>query len=120
MKVRIRFGAGRSIQRKTGKNRHLASAGGALLVPASLMAYVMGLWGLTSDMGMSNAFGMTGVFSHWQIWIAGGVLLHCISSILNRYAKEGELQVPKVLNLRIPSVRRPVEEAEKSSATEAL
>jgi hypothetical protein len=105
MRVRIRFETGPPIQRKSGKNRHLASACGALLIPASLMAYVLGLWSLTSDMGMSNAFGITGVLSHWQVWIAVGVLLHAFSSILNRYARVGELQVPKILNLRISSLR---------------
>jgi hypothetical protein len=101
MIVRIKLGTGRPIQRKLGKNRKLALACAALLVPASLMAYVLGFWRLASDMGFVAQPGITGVFAHWQIWIGTGVFLHVVSSMLNRYGRRGQFQVPPALNPRI-------------------
>ena len=106
MKVRIRLATGRPLQRKRGKNRHLALAVGALLIPASLMAYVLGFWGLASDIGVAGPFGFHGVFSHWQLWMAVAVSLHVIASIFNRYGRGGELEVPRVLTPRILPLRR--------------
>jgi hypothetical protein len=106
MKIRIRFNIGPPIQRKRGKNRQLALAGGALLIPAALMAYVLGFWGLAADIGLVGEFGIRGMFSHWQLWMALAVMLHLSASILNRYGRGGELQVPPVLLPRIPPFRR--------------
>ncbi len=105
MIVRIRLGTGRPIQRKLGKNRHLALACGALLVPASLMAYVLGFWRLASDMGFAAEPGITGIFSHWQMWMATAVLVHAASSMLNRYGRRGVFEMPHVLNPRILPLR---------------
>ena len=100
MKVRLRLPRPPA-QRKPGKNRHLALAAGALLIPASLMAYVLGFWRLASDMGLVTGFAIAGLFSHWQVWIALAVLLHVTASILNRYGRAGEFQVPRLLSLGI-------------------
>lgn len=105
MIVRIQLGTGRRIRREGGKNRHLAFACGALLVPASLMAYVLGFWRLASDMEIVSPPGISGVFSHWQVAIATAVFLHLVSSILNRYGKHGEFHVPKVLRPSIMPLR---------------
>ena len=100
MVIRIQLQTGRPVQRRRGKNRRLALAGAALLIPVSLMAYVLGFWGLASDMGMAGGSGFQGIFSHWQLWIAGAVALNIASSILNRYGRSGEMQVPSVLTPR--------------------
>jgi hypothetical protein len=100
MIVRIRLQKGRPVRRKRGKNRHLALAGAALSIPVSLMAYVLGFWGLASEMGMAGGSGLQGIFSHWQVWIAGAVALNILSSILNRYGRSGEMQAPSVLTPR--------------------
>jgi|SRR5579863_664427 hypothetical protein len=105
MIVRIRLGTGRPIQRKLGKNRHLALACAALLIPASLMAYVLGFWRLASDMGFAAEPGITGVFGHWQVWIATAVSLHGASSMLNRYGRRGQFEIPQVLNPGILPLR---------------
>jgi hypothetical protein len=105
MIVRIRLGAGRPIRRKPGKNRHIALACGALLKPVSLMAYVLGFWRLASDMGFAAEPGITGIFGHWQVWIATAVFLHTASSMLNRYGGRGVFQMPQVLNPRILPLR---------------
>jgi hypothetical protein len=101
MIARIRLKQGGPVTRKRGKNRHLALAVGALLVPGSLMAYVLGFWRLASDMQLAGAFGITGLFSHWQIWIAMGFVLHVTASALNRYGRGGDFEMPKVLSFRL-------------------
>jgi hypothetical protein len=98
MIVRIRFGKGRPVQRTLGKNRHLALAFGALLIPASLMAYALGFWRLAADMGLTRTPGVTGIFSHWQACIGLAVLLSGAASILNRYGGRGVFQIPKGIN----------------------
>jgi hypothetical protein len=118
MKVRIRLASGPPIKRRPGKNRHLASAAGALLIPASLMAYVLGFWRLASDMGLSTGFTIAGLFSHWQVWIALAVLLHMTASILNRYGRAGEFQVPRLLNLGILPFRPRPRPASSSRAAD--
>jgi len=99
MILRVRFAKGRPIRRQKGKNRHVALAAGALMGPAALMAYVMGIWRLASDMGAATGFTATGLFSHWQVWIGLGVALQAGGYILNRYASHGRLEVPHFLKL---------------------
>ncbi len=106
MIVRIRLKRGRLVHRKPGKNRHLAAASAGLLVPASLMAYVLGCWRLASDMGMAGEFGITGLFSHWQVWMVLGAALTITSSVLNRYGRGGTMRVPGILQFRTPQFRR--------------
>jgi hypothetical protein len=99
MVLRIRLPQGRPIQRKPGKNRHVASALSALLVPVALMAYVLGLWRVASDMGLAGEFPFSGLFSHWQVWIPLAALLHIGSSALKKYGQGGELNIPRILML---------------------
>jgi hypothetical protein len=115
MIARIKLQRGRPIQRKQGKNRHVALALGALLIPGSLMAYVLGFWRLASDLGIAGEFGITGVFSHWQIWIVTAVAMQLSASVLTRYGRGGELQVPRVLMLHLLSSRRDEEEREEEN-----
>jgi hypothetical protein len=88
MLVRIRFDKAAHIHKKRGKNRHLALAAGALLVPSSLMAFALGIWRLAADLGWTTGFGIaTGAFAHWQVWmvLAAGMLLAAVR--LNRYGR---------------------------------
>ena len=108
MILRVRLRRGRPIQRKQGKNRHVALAFGGLLIPAALMAYVLGFWRLASDMGLAGEFGITGLFSHWQIWMTLAALLHILAATLNKYGRGGDLHMPRVLNfpLFVPRSRK--------------
>ena len=101
MIVRIRLQQGRPVARKRRKNRHVALACAALLAPATLTAYVLGFWRLASDMGMAGAFAITGIFSHWQVWMAVAVGLHMTASTLNRYGRGDELHLPRILVVRM-------------------
>src|SRR5271154_405977 len=98
MMVRIKLQKGPPIRRKNGKNRQVASAIGTLLMPAVLMAYVLGIWRLASDLGMAGEFAISGVFSHWQVWIAVAAALHIASASLNRYGRGGSLKGPRLLH----------------------
>ena len=103
MIVRIRLGRGRRLRPARGTNRALALAAAALLVPVTLMAYVLGVWRLASDLGMTGEFALRGMFSHWQVWIAIAVAAHAASSALNRYGQGGALRLPRLFSwLRTP------------------
>ncbi len=117
MILRVRLQRGRPIQRGPGKNRHVASALSALLVPVALMAYVLGFWRLASDMGLAGEFPFAGLFSHWQVWIPLGAMLHIASSSLKKYGQGGELNLPRVLTLPsfAPPERKEAEEPKISS-----
>jgi hypothetical protein len=110
MILRVRLGQGRPITARQGKNRRLALALGALLVPASLMAYVLGFWRLASDMGAAGEFGIQGLFSHWQIWICLAVALHVSSRTLTKYGRGGDFKVPRVLMFNFPTRETQVSE----------
>jgi len=97
MIVKLRFPQGRPLQQHRGTNRELSGAFGALLIPASLMAYSLGFWRLASDIGLAGQFDITGTFSHWQVWIGLGVILHTGAIVLNRYGRGGDLALPEVL-----------------------
>jgi len=89
MVVRIRFGRGRKVQQRNGKNRRLALALSALLTPAAVMASVLGVWRLAADMKWTGEFGIaSGIFSHWQFWLASAALLQFVAWGLNRYGQE--------------------------------
>ena len=97
MILRIRLPRGRPIERRLGKNRHVALAFGALLTPLALMAYVLGLWRLASDMGFAGRFGISGLFSHWQVWMLIGAVIQATASALNRYGQGIAFRLPTVL-----------------------
>jgi hypothetical protein len=106
MIVKIRFPQGRRRQPQRGTNRELSAAFGGLLIPASLMAYSLGFWRLASDIGLAGHFDITGTFSHWQVWIGLGVILHTAAIVLNRHGRGGGLELPQVL-AALPGRRGP-------------
>jgi hypothetical protein len=112
MILRIRLRRGTPIRREPGKNRHVALAFGGLMVPLSLMAYVLGFWRLASDMGFAGESGIKGVLSHWQIWIPAGALLQFAGSSLTRYGRGGEFSIPRLVVF-------PIRETKQDSDREA-
>jgi len=96
MILKIRFPQARPLQHRRDTNREVSAAFGALLVPASLMAYSLGFWRLASDLGLAGQFDITGIFSHWQVWIGLGVILHTSSIMLSRHGRGGGLELPHV------------------------
>jgi hypothetical protein len=94
MKVRIRFSKGVKIGRNRVRNRRLALLAGALLTPAALVAWVLGLWRIAADLNWTNQFAIeSGLFSHWQVWFGLGALLQWFSRLLNRYGKQEDTPI---------------------------
>jgi hypothetical protein len=81
------------------------------------MAYVLGFWRLSSDIGVTHEFGLAGTLSHWQVWVAVGVTLHITAYVLNRYGRGGEMHLPRALLFRFakPPVGHPEGRASKSA-----
>lgn len=120
MIVRIHLRYGHPLRRTRGKNRQLALASGALLIPAALMAYVLGFWRLASDLGVTNEFAIRGLFSHWQIWIVTAGVLHVAAGVLNRYGRGGEFHLPSALTFRFGAVpEEPSDPADQAAARSA-
>jgi hypothetical protein len=95
MVVRIRFGTGAKLaaRRNTGAvwARRMALAAAGLLTPAAFLVGVVGLWRLTADLGFTAGFAISsGIFSHWQVWLATAVLLQLCARLLNRYGRSGD------------------------------
>ncbi len=92
MIVRLRLPLGPPIRREKGKNRHIAFAMASLMWPAVLGAYALGVWALSSQLRITAGFAISsGLFSHWQVWLFFGLLLHLGAVSLNRYGRTGEL-----------------------------
>jgi hypothetical protein len=119
MILRVRLHRGQPVARKIGKNRHVALAFGSLMTPLALMAYVLGFWRLASDLGFAGESGITGVFSHWQVWIPAGAFLQFAGMSLSRYGRGGELTVPRILVFPLSSSKHEREpEAEEREPEE--
>lgn len=86
MLVRIRLQRGPTVRAKKRKNRHVALASAALLTPSAVTAFVLSMWRLGADLGITRAFAIqTGLFSHWQVWLAISVAIQFLAVLLNRY-----------------------------------
>ena len=95
MIVRARLETGPRIRQGKGKNRHIALAIAALLWPAVLTAYVLGLWALGAQIQVTGSFGIAhGAFSRWQVWLALAILLHITTIGIGRYGREGNVRLP--------------------------
>jgi hypothetical protein len=88
MIVRIRFGRGRLVTRRKGKN------GGAALLLASLLSLVsisfavLGFWRLGQDLDFTGNFVFSaGLLSHWQVWLAAAAATQYGCWRLTRYSR---------------------------------
>ena len=88
MLVRIRLGKGARVRRKRRKNKRVAMAFASLLTPAAVMAAALGIWGVAAGPNWASVFAIrTGLFSHWQVWLACAALLQTGAYLLNRYGR---------------------------------
>lgn len=88
MVVRIKFRRGPRVGRKRRRNKRFALVVGALLPVMALTAGVLAVWRIASDLKLSGSFAISsGLFSHWQVWMGGAVLLQACAFALNRYGK---------------------------------
>lgn len=91
MVIRIRFGKGPKIGVRRRKNRRAALVLSALLTPAAAGAFALACWRIAADLNWTSSFAISsGLFSHWQAWLAAAALLQAASRILSRYARNGD------------------------------
>ena len=91
MVVRIRFEKGPKLKREGRKNRRVALAFASFLTPAAVMAAALGIWRLAADLQWAGNFAIdSGLFSHWQVWLASSGVLQSGSHLLNRYGRTDE------------------------------
>jgi len=91
MVVRIRFARGPKVGRKRRKNKRVALAVAAILPPTAFTALVLALWRIAADLNWTSSFAIpSGIFSHWQVWLAGAIALQLCARALNRYGKSGD------------------------------
>jgi hypothetical protein len=97
MVVRIRFGRGRVISRRKGKNSGIAILAASLLTLVSISFASLGIWRIGTDLAWAGDFVVSdGLLSHWQIWIGAALLIQYAAWRLNRYAKQSTPQEPKI------------------------
>lgn len=88
MQVRVKINYAASLRKAHSFNWQLARGTAALLVPASVMAFVLGGWRLGADLNLTGKFAISqGLFSHWQVWLALGAGMQVVSAVLTRYAR---------------------------------
>ena len=91
MVVRIRFGRGRAVERRSGKNNHLARLAASFLTLSATCLASFGMWRVAQDLGWAGDFVIAdGLFSHWQVWIGAAILLQWAAWRLLNYAKSAE------------------------------
>lgn len=88
MIVRIRFGRGRVVTRRKGKNGRAALLVASLLTLIAISFAIFGLWRLGQDLGFAGDFVFaTGLLSHWQVWMASAALVQYACWRLTRYSR---------------------------------
>jgi hypothetical protein len=91
MVVRIRFANSPKVGRKRQQDRRLALVLAALLPPSALAAGILAIWRIAADLNLTNSFAISsGIFSHWQVWLAAAVALQLCARALTRYGKSND------------------------------
>jgi len=91
MVVRIRMKYENAVRRTVEINRQAAIVTSSLLTPISLVAWVLGGWRLLADLNLAGEFAISdGLFSHWQVWIALGIILQFAALLLQRVSRRND------------------------------
>jgi hypothetical protein len=93
MVVRIRFGQGRVVTHRKGKNSRAARLLASLLGLVAISFAIFGFWRLGQDLDILGDFVFTtGLLSHWQVWIAAAAGTQYAVWRLMRYSKQNEAE----------------------------
>jgi hypothetical protein len=61
------------------------------MTPLALMAWALAGWRLAADLKWTGDFAISsGVFSHWQVWVALGIVVQFAAFLLHRLARGDE------------------------------
>ena len=88
MIVRIRFGPGRLVSNRAGKNGRAARMLASLLSLFAISFGILGFWRLGQDLDfLGNFVFPSGLLSHWQVWIAAAAATQYACWRLTGYSK---------------------------------
>ena len=88
MVVRIRLKYEHAVRKTVALNKQVALVAASLMTPIALIAWALGGWRLLADLKLAGEFAIsTGLFSHWQVWIALGVILQFAAFLLHRVSR---------------------------------
>jgi hypothetical protein len=88
MVVRIRLTRTRPTEGTRRKNARAARLAAIVLTLVAICLASFGAWRVAEDLGWGGTFVISrGLFSHWQVWIAGAVLAQWGALKLLGYAK---------------------------------
>jgi hypothetical protein len=88
MVVKIRFGRGPVVSRRSGKNSRIATLSASLLTLVSISCGSLGMWRVGTDLQWAGDFVFpSGFLSHWQVWAGAAVAVQYCSWRLARYAR---------------------------------
>jgi hypothetical protein len=88
MVVRIRLTRTRATEGTRRKNARTARLAAIVLTLVAICLASFGAWRIAEDLGWGGAFVISqGLFSHWQVWIAGAVFAQWGAWKLLAYAK---------------------------------
>jgi hypothetical protein len=88
MVVKIRFGRGPVVSRRSGKNSRIATLTASLLTLVSISCASLGMWRIGTDLQWAGEFVFpSGFLSHWQVWAGAAIAVQYFSWRLARYAQ---------------------------------
>ena len=92
MVVKVRLNYGRKIRKAAGANRHAVALTASLMMPISVAAWALAAWRVLADLKLAGGFAIsTGLFSHWQVWVALALAVQFGAFLLHRASRgEGE------------------------------
>jgi hypothetical protein len=97
MIVRIRFGRGRVVTRRAGKNGRAALLLASVLTLIALSFGIFGFWRLGEDLGFAGDFVFpTGLLSHWQVWMAAAASVQYAAWRLKRYSGQASREADEM------------------------
>jgi hypothetical protein len=89
MVVKIRFGRGPVLSRRSGKNSRIAMLSASLLTLVSISCASLGMWRIGKDLEWAGDFVFpNGFLSHWQVWAGAAGAVQYFSWRLARYAQQ--------------------------------
>jgi hypothetical protein len=103
MIVRIRFGRGPLVTRRSAKNGRAASLLASILSLVAISFAVLGFWRIGEDLGFAGDFAFpTGLLSHWQVWAAAACAAQYGAWRLTMYAKLARLEALELAEEETP------------------
>jgi len=93
MVVRVRFGQGPLVERRSGKNRGMARLASSVLTLVALGCASFGFWRVATDLDWAGDFVFRdGLLSHWQVWVGAAAAVQYGAWRLAGYARTSAVE----------------------------